>query len=114
MVAFNLALAFGLELAALVAFGMWGYSLGPNLFLRVVLATALPLLVAVLWGIFLSPRATVPLEPALKYALRLMVFALAALALIATRHPLSAAVFAGLVAFNLIALRLLSTDPGQL
>ena len=114
MVAFNLALAFGLELAALVAFGLWGYSLSSNPFLQVVLATAAPLLVAVLWGTFLSPRASIALLPSLKYALRVTVFALAALALVATRHPISASVFSGLVALNLVALRVLDTDAANL
>lgn len=114
MVAFNLALAFGLELAALTAFGMWGYRLGPNSFWGVTGAIALPVIVAALWGTFLSPKASIALAPALKYSLRLAVFALAALALLATRHPTSAAVFAGLIAFNLIALRLLETDVANL
>lgn len=114
MIALNLALAFALELVALVAFGLWGYHLVPHPVLRIVLAAALPLVVAVLWGTFLSPRATVTLASALKYALRLGVFALAALAFVSTQHPRSAAIFAGAVAFNLVALRLLDTDAANL
>ncbi len=114
MVGFNLVLAFGLELAGLVAFGLWGYELGSNLPLKGLLALLFPLVVAVLWGTFLSPRAAVGLPPHLKYLLRLTVFTLATLAFIASNHPVSAAIFAGLVIVNLTALGILRVDVANL
>ncbi len=114
MLLFQLALAFGLELVALIAFGMWGYRLSDHGALRVFLASGLPFVVAVLWGTFLSPKAQVTLTPGLKTSLRLLVFALAAFALLATGHAVGAVLFALLVVFNTGVLRLLRVDPAQL
>lgn len=47
----NLGVRFLLELAALVAYGMLGWHLGSNLFLKVVLALAFVVLAALLWGL---------------------------------------------------------------
>lgn len=66
MLALDLAVsivAFGLELVALTAFGLWGVSLGPTPVSQVALGVGAPLLMAVFWGTFLSPKAAVPLSP---------------------------------------------------
>jgi Protein of unknown function (DUF2568) len=47
----NLSLRFLLELAAIIIFGYWGYSLGGD-GTRILLAILFPLLFAVLWGVF--------------------------------------------------------------
>ena len=77
MLAFSWVLAFGLELAALATFGVWGAQTGPNL------GVGAPLLVAVFWGAFLSPRAAFSLPPTLRGSLKLLVFAAAVGALAA-------------------------------
>ena len=51
-----LGVRFGLELAALVALGYWGFTTGGTL-TRIVLGLGAPLLAAVLWGLFVSPKA---------------------------------------------------------
>lgn len=51
----NLALRFLLELAALVGLGMWGWSMTDGWF-RVVLAVAMPVVGAALWGTFAVPE----------------------------------------------------------
>ena len=51
-----LGFRFGLELAALVALGYWGFTTGGTL-TRIVLGLGAPLLAAVLWGLFVSPKA---------------------------------------------------------
>lgn len=50
----NLAVRFMLELAALYAFGRWGWQTNEG-FLRYVLMISLPLLAATLWGVFRVP-----------------------------------------------------------
>jgi Protein of unknown function (DUF2568) len=70
------AVAFLLELAALAAYAVWGddvAGIGP--------AIAVPVVVAVIWGAALSPRAPIRLAPAPKVALRLGVLLLSAVAL---------------------------------
>ena len=50
----NLAIRFALELAALLATGVWGYRQSDGWF-SIVLAIGLPLLLAAVWGIFAVP-----------------------------------------------------------
>lgn len=99
-----LAAAFGLELAALTAFGLWGVSLGPALVSRVALGVGAPLLVAVFWGMFLSPKAAVSLSPPYRLSLKLAVFTAATTALFDAGHPVAGGVF-GILAFT-VTLRL--------
>jgi hypothetical protein len=53
----NLALRFLLELAALYAFGRWGWSQRTD-FWRYLLMIGLPLIAATLWGLFRVPGDT--------------------------------------------------------
>ncbi len=106
MLAFNLTLAFGLELTALTAFGLWGVSTGSNPVSRATLGVGAPLLTAIFWGMFLSPKAAVPLSPPYRLSLKVAVFTLAAAALFATRHPVAGTIFSGLAVFNVASLHL--------
>jgi uncharacterized protein DUF2568 len=54
-----LAAAFVSELAALAALAVWGWSLSGSGPLRLAAAVGLPLVAAVLWGVFAAPRAPV-------------------------------------------------------
>lgn len=106
MLAAQLALAFGLELWALVAIGLWGVSLGPTPISRVALGVGAPLLIAVFWSTFLSPKAPLPLSPMFASGAKLAVFALAAAALWVTGHAAQSVIFTGLAALNLLSLHL--------
>lgn len=77
-----LALRFGLELAMLAAYGYWGWRAGPGP-LGLALALGAPLLAALLWGAFVSPRAMVPAPGAVRLLIELGLFAGAAGALYA-------------------------------
>ncbi|MFC5402612.1 YrdB family protein [Cohnella soli] len=70
-----LVLFFLLELGAIVAFGYWGYHVEGGTAIKVLLAIVAPLAVAIAWGMFLSPKASVPIFsfPA-RTALKLVVF----------------------------------------
>jgi hypothetical protein len=73
--------AFLLELAALVAYGIWGDRVG-----GLALGVALPLAVAVLWGLALSPRARIRSPARPKLGLRVGVLLLSAAGLAAAGH----------------------------
>lgn len=88
MLALALILAFGLELVALFAFGLWGVHFGQNALTQVLFGLGTPLLVAVFWGVFLSPKASAKLPPLLRLALKCVIFALATAALVGTEHPI--------------------------
>lgn len=107
VLALNLTLAFGLELAALAAFGLWGVSFRSTPVSRAILSVGAPLLMAILWGTFLSPKAAVPLSLPYRSSLKFAVFALATTALFTTRHPVSGMIFSSLAVLNLLSLHLL-------
>jgi hypothetical protein len=88
----NLAFRFLLELAALIAFGVWGWSLAAGA-MRFVLAAAAPVVVAGLWGLFnvhgdpsRSGAAPVPVRGMVRLAGKLAFFALAASAFAVAGH----------------------------
>jgi hypothetical protein len=95
----NLALKFGLELAALAAFAYWGTTLG-GVPVSVLAAAAAPVAMIVLWGTFAAPRARHRLPRASRIPFELAVFALAAGALVAAGARVPAAAFAALVLLN--------------
>ncbi len=90
----NLGVRFLLELAALAAFGYWGATMRASGALRVVLAIGLPLAVAVLWGLFVSPKARYSTGRRGQVGLGLIVFLVAALLLRERGEATMAAVFA--------------------
>jgi hypothetical protein len=53
----NDVVAFVVEILVLVLLGAAGWHLGGDTWARLVLAVGLPLLAAVLWGLFAAPRA---------------------------------------------------------
>lgn len=57
----NLGIRFLMELLALGALGYWGFQTGKGPLLRALLGLGAPLLAAVAWGMFVSPKAQVPL-----------------------------------------------------
>lgn len=87
---FNLAITFILELCAIVAFGYWGFQTGTNALWRVVLGIGAPAVVMVVWGTFLAPKASIPVEAIASGVMKFIIFGLAAAALYATgRHSLA-------------------------
>jgi len=79
----NLAVRFALEVFALIAYGMWGWSIGDS-FLKIVLAVGIPILVAVLWGVFAvsgdpsrSGKTVIETPGILRLLLELIIFSVA-------------------------------------
>ncbi|NAZ82174.1 DUF2568 domain-containing protein [Kineococcus sp. R8] len=108
----SLALAFGLELCALVAFAVWGFRAGAHTVTSVVLAVAAPSGGALVWGLFAAPRA--PLAgPVLTPVVVVSFFGAAALALRATGHPRLAAGLVVAVVLNTLLLHLLRGGPAS-
>jgi hypothetical protein len=95
-----LTLMFLLELAMLAALAYWGWTQHEGL-LRVLLAIGLPVIAAVLWGIFRVPGepndAVVAVRGIVRLVLELGLFALAVILLAASNQPTTAAIFGGLV-----------------
>ncbi len=70
----NLVLRFLLELCALAALAYWGFKTGSEALTRIGLGIGAPLVTAVVWGTFVSPRAPVQLPVLLSFILQALVF----------------------------------------
>lgn len=103
----NLAVAFLLELCALAALGYWGFHVGSGTLARVGLGIGVPLLTAVVWGLFIAPRATVTVPAPVNMSLRILVFGLATAGLAAAGQPRWAWVFGVVVVVNFALVRVL-------
>jgi hypothetical protein len=96
-----LALVFLDELAAMAAFGVWGWQVGSP---RVLLVVVLPLAAMTAWWLFASPRARHG-DHGRREAVKVVVFGLASLALWdAGHHGWAVALLAFSVAVNVVAL----------
>ncbi|MBB6731802.1 YrdB family protein [Cohnella zeiphila] len=85
-----MAVFFLMELAALAAFGLWGFHFPPGLALKIALGIGTPLLIAILWGTFIAPKASIPVSIPVRALLQAIVFGLAALALyVSGKHSLA-------------------------
>ncbi len=80
----NLAVRFLLEITMLIIFTYWGWHLADN-WVRYIAAPGIPLLAAVLWGVFRIPNdpkaAPVAIPGTLRLLLELMLFGFAIYAL---------------------------------
>ena len=87
MLAINVTLRFVLELCALGALGYWGFTAGSGTLGKVVLGLSAPILAAVLWGMFVAPKAARPLQDPAKLLVELVVFGAAAAGLFVAGQP---------------------------
>lgn len=53
----NLLVRFLLELSMLAAVGYWGFKTHSGWTLKILFGIGLPILIAVIWGIFMAPRS---------------------------------------------------------
>ena len=85
MKAFALTVRFACELAMLVAFAWWGW---------VIPGVVAALAAALVWGIWIAPKARSRLRDPSRLVLELALFAAATAAFVAVGQPVVAAVFA--------------------
>lgn len=101
----NLGLAFLVELAGLGIFAWWGWRTGGSTPVKLLLAIALPVLAAVVWGLFAAPTADYG-SPVVTAIVKVVFFGLAGLALWSLDHRVLGVVFVLVVAANLLVIRL--------
>ncbi|HEY1488482.1 MAG TPA: YrdB family protein [Micromonosporaceae bacterium] len=110
----NLGLAFLLELLALAALCLWGFHIGSSTAVHIVLGIALPLVAAILWGLFAAgggPRFVTPTW--FKIFIKVLVYGAATVGLFVTGHPVLAIVYALLVVVNTALIRIGHLDDGM-
>ena len=96
----NLGIRFALEMGALLVLGIAGFEATESP-LRWLLAIGAPGLAATIWGVFVSPRATMRLPDPQRVAVEVVFFAAAVVALISLDSVPSAMLYAALAALNL-------------
>ena len=99
----NLIIRFLLEIGALITFGMWGWDKGEG-WVKYLLAIALPIIAAILWGTFAVPddpsrsgNAPVPVPGAVRFTIEMLIFGAAVLALYAQNKYAVSWVFGAVV-----------------
>ncbi len=100
----NLGVAFLLELAVIFAVGYWGFTQSWGLPMRLLAGFGAALLMAVMWGVFASPKSSVPLHGAANVAFPIAWFGIAALAFWVAGRPIAALALAGVYAVNALML----------
>lgn len=90
-----LLILFLVELATLASFTYWGFSLDKGIFLKVLCGIGSPVSIAVFWGMYLAPKANFPVSPFLQFILKVIIFTLAAAALLFSGRNNLAAIFLG-------------------
>jgi hypothetical protein len=90
----NIGLSFFLELAMLMSVGYWGFYGEKSVLVKWMLGLGIPLLLAVVWGIFFAPRSAYRLNSVSGNLLSLLLFLLAATALFFAQQPTLAIIFA--------------------
>ena len=79
------------ELAMLAALAFWGYVVGEGVWAW-VLGLAAPVVAAIVWGLFVAPRARVPVPASVRVAVELVLYTAAAAGLAAAGQPVAAVV----------------------
>lgn len=100
----NLVVRFLVEICVLIAVGYWGLKTGSGWPLKLFLGIGVPLLIAVIWGLLGSPKATFHLQGISLLLLEVIVFGSGVLALFLTKNNLLASVLALTLILNRILL----------
>jgi hypothetical protein len=93
----NLVLRFLLELFAVFSLGFWGYLAWPFPIPGVFFMIGTPLFAAIVWGLFRSPKAVLPLDPVGKVLVEIFVIGAAVASWFMLGYPIVGLVF-GVVA----------------
>ncbi|MCR8630174.1 YrdB family protein [Paenibacillus radicis (ex Xue et al. 2023)] len=92
-ISINLMIRFLLELILLASLGVWGYHFAAGTFSRIVLTAGLPLTAAIIWGLFISPKARISLPIAAVVFIEFSLVGMAAYGLIWSGYLVTAIVY---------------------
>ncbi|MEI5906698.1 YrdB family protein [Bacillus spongiae] len=96
----NLAIRFFLELITLIAVAYWGYEVGGGGMYSLILAIGGPLLIAIIWGMFIAPTSPITLPLWMQLGLEAFIFGFAFWALCSVVAYDWAILFGGTVIVN--------------
>ncbi len=90
----NDVVRFFLELFAVFTLGYWGYLAWPFPWPGVLFMIGMPLFAIIVWGLFRSPKALIPLDPVGRGIVEIAIMGTAAIAWAMLGQPIVAIVFA--------------------
>ncbi|EJR84686.1 YrdB family protein [Bacillus cereus] len=99
---FNIALRFMLELCILGIVGYWGVRVGTTMAIKITLAIIIPIVFAVIWGLFGAPHAEWEVQGILHVLLEIIVFGVGIVALYHLKHHMLASGLAIVIVVNRI------------
>jgi hypothetical protein len=102
-----MGLSFLLELCGLAAFFYWGFHMNRGWFINSLLGLGTPLLVAIFWGTFIAPKASIPVTFPVRIILKLIVFSFAAAALYFSGKGKLAIIFGAVVLIEMVSVYLI-------
>jgi hypothetical protein len=100
----NLLVRFLLELCMYVAVGYWGFRTNSGWAMKIIFGIGLPVLMALLWSLFLAPKATHPLSGISRLALELILLGSGAIALFASGRANLGWIYIAVLAINEVLL----------
>ena len=68
------AIFFCLEISTLAALMYWGFHIDKGMLMKTVLGVGAPILVAIIWGTFIAPKASIPVAVPLRIFLQIIIF----------------------------------------
>ena len=77
----NLAIRFFLELCALASLCYWGFQFWESVYVKFIFCIGSPLLFAIIWGIFIAPKASLKLPEPYRFILEIILFGVTSVAL---------------------------------
>jgi hypothetical protein len=107
----NLTLSFLLELVALAIFGVWGFTIGDSTLVKILLGVGAPVLMIVVWGMFMAPRSARRLQDPWHLIFEIVIYGLAGLALLSLARTDLALVWGVVVILNILLSFLLKQRP---
>ena len=97
-----ISIFFLMELAMLAAYSYWGFHLDKGLLIKLLIGIGTPILVAVIWGTFISPKAAIPVTTTIRIGLQTILFGCSVLALYYSGKTTLAIIFGMIILIEMI------------
>lgn len=103
-----ISIFFLLEIAMLVSFMYWGFHLDTSLLVKILFGIGTPIIVAIIWGTFIAPKASIPVSVPIRILLQIILFSSAAVALYFSEKGTLAIIFGTVVLIEMTLMYLLN------
>jgi hypothetical protein len=102
-----ISIFFLLELAMLAAYSYWGFRIDKGMLTKLLFGIGIPIVVAVIWGTFISPKASIPVTTTIRIVLQAILFGCSVLALYYSGKTTLAVIFGMIILIEMILMYVL-------